>query len=83
MDEPTSALDAEATEGIRQLVEELVRGGCTVVVVTHSREMMRACGSVVVLEGGKVVERGMYTDLMGRRDGRLRALIGEREGGPA
>ncbi|MCJ1322561.1 hypothetical protein MMC15_007910 [Xylographa vitiligo] len=81
MDEPTSALDAEAAEGIRQLVAELVREGCTVVVVTHSWEMMRACGNVVVLEAGKVVEMGMYTELVGKKEGRLRALIGGREGG--
>ncbi|MCJ1438272.1 hypothetical protein MMC27_007660 [Xylographa pallens] len=82
MDEPTSALDAEAAESIRRLVEELVREGCTVVVVTHSWEMMRACRSVVVLEAGRVVERGMYTELM-RSEGRLRALMGGMEGGPS
>ena len=81
MDEPTSALDAEAAEGIRRLVEELVQEGATVVVVTHSWEMMRACGSVVVLEAGRVVERGMYTDLMRTSGGRLRAMMGGTEGG--
>ncbi|MCJ1390627.1 hypothetical protein MMC18_003488 [Xylographa bjoerkii] len=81
MDEPTSALDAEAAEGIRRLVGELVREGCTVLVVTHSWEMMRACGSVVVLEKGGVVERGMYGELVGRKGGRLRALVGQGEGG--
>ncbi|MCJ1400530.1 hypothetical protein MMC11_003736 [Xylographa trunciseda] len=80
MDEPTSALDAEAAESIRRLVGELVREGCTVIVVTHSWEMMRACGGVVVLGEGKVVETGMYGEMIGRRGGKLRALIGERDG---
>lgn len=76
MDEPTSGLDAGAAEGVRRLVKRLVREGGTVVVVTHDREMMRACGGVVVLEGGRCVERGECGRLMGREGGRLREMVG-------
>ncbi|MCJ1471901.1 hypothetical protein MMC13_000542 [Lambiella insularis] len=77
MDEPTSGLDAEAAEEVRRLVGELVREGITVVVVTHSWEMMRACGGCVVLEGGRVVERGGWGELRGREGGVLRGMLGE------
>ena len=66
MDEPTSNLDPEGAEGIRRVVKELVRKGVTVLVITHDLEMMKVCGRVVVLEGGKVVADGGFEALMAR-----------------
>lgn len=81
LDEPTSGLDSESAEGIRRVLAALVReGGVTVVCVTHSEEMMRACERVVVMGEGGVVEVGPWGELMGR-GGALRRLLGqEREG---
>lgn len=80
LDEPTSGLDSESAEGIRRVLGGLVRGGVTVVVVTHSEEMMRACGRVVVLGEGGVVEVGGWGEFMGG-GGALRRLMGEGSGG--
>lgn len=85
LDEPTSGLDSESAEGIRRVLGGLVRdGGVTVVCVTHSEEMMRACESVVVMGEGGVVEVGPWAELMGR-GGALTRLLGQeaREGGVA
>lgn len=61
LDEVTSSLDAESARGVRDAVRGIVdRGGTTVVLVTHSVEMMRCAGRIVVLGGGDD----------GRRDGR-------------
>lgn len=82
LDEPTSALDAEAAEGVRGVVAGLVgrdrdrrAGGMAVVVVTHSREMMRVADRIVVLEQGCVVEVGRYDELVARR-GVFARLVG-------
>ncbi|KAK0649026.1 P-loop containing nucleoside triphosphate hydrolase protein [Cercophora newfieldiana] len=75
LDEPTSALDAEGAEGIRALVRELTREGVSVVVVTHSKEMMRVVDGIVMLEGGRVVETGTYEGLV-EKEGRFAALVG-------
>ena len=64
LDEPTSALDAAGAEEVRRLVRGLCeQEGTAVVVVTHSKEMMRAVDRVVMVEAGSVVESGRYEDL--------------------
>jgi ATP-binding cassette, subfamily B (MDR/TAP), member 1 len=76
MDEPTASLDNESARAIREALAGLVRCGKTAMVITHSWEMMRAMGRVVVLGRGRVVEDGRWADLMGREDSELRSLLG-------
>ncbi|KAL3466068.1 P-loop containing nucleoside triphosphate hydrolase protein [Aspergillus heterothallicus] len=81
LDEATSALDPGSAETVRRTVRGLVeaREGLTVLIITHAREMMEIAGRVVVLDEGKVVETGSFRALARRRNGKLRALIGEEE----
>ena len=53
-DEPTGNLDARTADEIMQLLEELNRGGTTVLVITHSREIVQKMGKRVI-----VLDRGM------------------------
>lgn len=76
LDEPTSALDAAGAEEVRRLVMGLCeRGGTAVVVVTHSKEMMRVVDRVVMVEAGSVVESGRYEDLANMA-GPFAAMVG-------
>lgn len=83
MDEPTSALDADGAEAVRLAIKGLVevsrssRGAdsMTVVVITHSREMMRMAERIVVMDQGFVAEEGEYEELLARR-GKFAELIG-------
>ncbi|KAK4121932.1 P-loop containing nucleoside triphosphate hydrolase protein [Parathielavia appendiculata] len=86
LDEPTSALDAQAAAEVRRVVQMLVveagreRQGhngwrMAVVVVTHSKEMMKIADRVVMIEGGVVVEQGGYEELVAR-GGKFKALVG-------
>ena len=54
-DEPTGNLDEEAANSVMDLMQELHRGGATIVVVTHSAEMtQRAEREVRIVDGGIV-----------------------------
>ncbi|ROV91497.1 hypothetical protein VMCG_09450 [Cytospora schulzeri] len=85
MDEPTSALDADGAEGVRGAIRLLIERSrrasreeeerMAVVVVTHSKEMMRMAGRIVVMDQGFVAEEGSYEELLGRR-GKFAELLG-------
>ena len=53
-DEPTGNLDARTADEIMKLLEEINRGGTTVLVITHSREIVQKMGKRVI-----VLDRGM------------------------
>jgi len=65
LDEPTTGLDAGTqAEIVSVLREELLRDNTTVVIATHDSRLIQAADEVVVLEGGRVAERGGYDELL-------------------
>jgi putative ABC transport system ATP-binding protein len=54
-DEPTGNLDGEMAEGIMDLLQELHRGGVTIVVVTHSTEVTARAQREVRIVDGSIV----------------------------
>lgn len=64
-DEATSALDPETTQSILQLLSEInQRLGITIVLITHSMDVIRAiCDRVAVIEAAKLVEIGSVLEV--------------------
>lgn len=72
----------EGGDGIGRSMKKTRRKKMTVLIVTHSREMMEIADRVVVMDQGRVVEEGVFGEMM-RRDGPLSRLLsgGEWTGG--
>ena len=65
LDEATSALDSR-TEAAIQATLRKVRGGRTTLIVAHRLSTVADADEILVLKGGKVVERGSHAVLIGQ-----------------
>lgn len=73
LDEITSALDAENAYTIAQLVKHYLKG-ITIIVITHSDQMMKICHRIAVLKQGKISEHGTFEELYQLRGELYRTL---------
>ncbi|MFD9483630.1 ATP-binding cassette domain-containing protein [Streptomyces sp. NPDC059991] len=64
VDEPTSALDAKAEQSLFDEFRSLADDGQTVILITHRLGSVRAADLIYVLDHGRVVESGTFTELL-------------------
>ena len=55
-DEPTAALDYETSIEVLSVLEEVIHGGTTVLMVTHNEEIAKMADRVIRMKGGVVAE---------------------------
>ena len=85
LDEATSSLDPTSEHEVRACVANLARSGITVVTITHRLQTIHDADTIVVIDGGRAVDKGTDEDLMGRCDVyrtlRLKAMQENKENG--
>lgn len=73
LDEATSALDAATEARVQRALRALMKGRTTF-IIAHRLSTVREADEILVFEGGKIVERGSYEELVAA-GGRFAELV--------
>ena len=65
LDEATSSLDTESESYIQESLDSLLKGRTTL-VIAHRLSTIRKADQILVIEKGKIVERGRHEDLIAK-----------------
>lgn len=66
LDEATASLDPENEVEVQQAINTLIEGR-TVIVIAHRLKTIREAEQIVVLENGRIAEKGCHEELIGRK----------------
>lgn len=74
LDEATSALDSESEKWVQSALEELMKNR-TSLIIAHRLSTIRSADQIIVMEEGKILERGNHDALMKIKNGVYRNMV--------
>jgi ABC-type multidrug transport system fused ATPase/permease subunit len=74
LDEATSALDASSEYLVQEALDHLVQGR-TVITIAHRLSTIQRADKIVMINQGRVVEEGSYSELIEKEKGSFREMI--------
>jgi ABC-type multidrug transport system fused ATPase/permease subunit len=74
LDEATSALDAESEHLVQEALQTLMKGR-TSFVIAHRLSTIQNADQILVLENGKLLEKGTHQELIKNSAGRYKNLV--------
>jgi ATP-binding cassette, subfamily B, bacterial len=80
LDEATSSLDSESEHHIQEALQELMKKK-TAIVVAHRLSTINMMDEIIVIEHGKIGERGTHDELLKKDKGHYAMLWGLQSGG--
>ncbi len=73
LDEATSSLDTESEMLVQEALEHLMKDRTTL-VIAHRLSTVQKADTIVVLEGGRIIQRGTHEALLAEEEGLYRRL---------
>ena len=66
LDEPTASLDADNEAMVQKALDEISKER-TVIMIAHRLKTVRSADQILVLQDGKIVEKGTHNQLIGQK----------------
>jgi ABC-type multidrug transport system fused ATPase/permease subunit len=63
-DEPTAAVDSKTERKMREGLDLLHTGNCTLLVIAHRLSTIQKANKVIVMDNGRIVQMGTYNELI-------------------
>ncbi|MCR5320053.1 MAG: ABC transporter ATP-binding protein/permease [Lachnospiraceae bacterium] len=73
LDEATASIDADNEAAIQQAISELCKGK-TLIIIAHKLKTIQDADCILVIDNGKIVERGTHAELM-KNDGVYKRFV--------
>ena len=75
LDEPTSQLDAEGGNAVEEAVLACRNSNRSLLLISHKASSLKIADEIIVMDGGKIIEKGAFDSLTKQKDSALCRLM--------